>query len=799
MLSRNTRDIGVSKFFSISKKSESKSNDYDEKWIQSKQQQRQQSQEDRIVNNSDVPDASKPIDGHSFAREAVEDFNQSLSKAVGTGGNQNISSASFQEPKTNEYKLNDLFENPSNNDEIIDEIKLIDLVNPKAVKTQQSRTIELNKQSTILKNSNADNKSTKDNQSNQSNKLDLANEISNKSKQSIGNPTKKLSKFSNKFTLNSSSSKLKSNLDSTTNKYLSYQNKNPYSNQSLTKNYFSYHLGNHSNSNQPSPLLPSHQNHRQQMHSSIEKYEKIAKIGEGSYGIVFKCRNRDNGQLVAIKKYVETEDDPLIKKIAMREIKMLKQLKHPNLINLIEVFRRKRKLHLVFEYCELTVLDILEKYPRGVPETIIKRILWQTINAVNFCHKHNCIHRDVKPENILLTRECIVKLCDFGFARTLIPDENYTDYVATRWYRAPELLVGDTNYGPAVDVWAIGCVAAELMRGEALWPGKSDVDQLFLIRKTLGDLLPRHITIFSTNEFFAGVTIPEPDSIETLEQKIPKHINQAGLDFLYRTLHKDPSQRATCEQLLQFNYFNNVKIPDLCIYSKGNTSNDNSNDLQQQKQQQQQRKISITSSNKSFRSPTDLNLGENIRTNFPHNQQQQQQQQQQQSINLPQISPKIPTPSSSSARKSLLSDESINLFNLKKSLRTDSKMNELSSTSMISKKQSNTTLTSNNLSNLPGKISFNSTLLGGGGTTPVKFSDFDFDYEGKMADLMNENKSGDVFNMFGASGNKASFELSNSSAITLGNNNSNNNHPFIESDHRASITRSKVFEHLPNI
>ncbi|OTF79588.1 cyclin-dependent kinase-like protein (CDC2-related kinase)-like protein, partial [Euroglyphus maynei] len=145
------------------------------------------------------------------------------------------------------------------------------------------------------------------------------------------------------------------------------------------------------------------------MHSSIEKYEKIAKIGEGSYGIVFKCRNRDNGQLVAIKKYVETEDDPLIKKIAMREIKMLKvggfdlifrfltrpliyyeifpiqQLKHPNLINLIEVFRRKRKLHLVFEYCELTVLDILEKYPRGVPEAIIKRIMWQTINAVNFC------------------------------------------------------------------------------------------------------------------------------------------------------------------------------------------------------------------------------------------------------------------------------------------------------------------------------------------------------------------------------------------------------------------------------
>lgn len=174
-----------------------------------------------------------------------------------------------------------------------------------------------------------------------------------------------------------------------------------------------------------------------------------------------------------------------------------------------------------------------------------------------------CIHRDVKPENILLTRDFVVKLCDFGFARTLSPGENYTDYVATRWYRAPELLVGDTQYGPAVDVWAIGCVTAELMRGEALWPGKSDVDQLYLIRKTLGNLIPRHAQIFRSNDFFAGVVIPETEITDPLVAKIPRHIEDAGFDFLRKCLDKDPGKRSTCEQLLRHHYFMNVKIPDI--------------------------------------------------------------------------------------------------------------------------------------------------------------------------------------------------------------------------------------------
>ncbi|CAG13230.1 unnamed protein product [Tetraodon nigroviridis] len=330
----------------------------------------------------------------------------------------------------------------------------------------------------------------------------------------------------------------------------------------------------------------------------MEKYEKIGKIGEGSYGVVFKCRNRDTGQIVAIKKFVESEDDPVIKKIALREIRMLKQLKHANLVNLIEVFRRKRKLHLVFEYCDHTVLNELDRHPRGVPEALVRSITRQTLQAVNFCHKQSCIHRDVKPENILITKQQVIKLCDFGFARILSkkrktsvavsdaapcwapvsptpavpfpslfhpfsapsagPCDYYTDYVATRWYRAPELLVGDTQYGPPVDVWAIGCVFAELLSGVPLWPGKSDMDQLYLIRKTLGDLTPRHQQVFSSNQFFCGVSIPEPQEREPLEQKYPGISSQA-LSLMKGCLRMDPSERLTCEQLLLHPYFDSLR------------------------------------------------------------------------------------------------------------------------------------------------------------------------------------------------------------------------------------------------
>jgi cyclin-dependent kinase-like len=294
----------------------------------------------------------------------------------------------------------------------------------------------------------------------------------------------------------------------------------------------------------------------------MERYERHGTIGEGAYGVVYKCRNKETGARVAIKKFVESEDDPLIKKIAMREIRMLKQLKHPNLVNLLEVFREKKRIHLVFEFVDHTVLDEMRKYARGVPESLTKKIIFQTIQAVSFCHQHNCIHRDVKPENILITKSGVVKLCDFGFARLFSGQgEDFTDYVATRWYRAPELLVGDTQYGPPVDIWAIGCVFAELITSKPLWPGESDVDQLYLIRQTLGELLTRHIEIFFNNPFFKGNSIPDPDRMESLDVKFPT-VTVDALHFMKCCFAMDPSDRWTCEQLLQHQYFDRKRYTE---------------------------------------------------------------------------------------------------------------------------------------------------------------------------------------------------------------------------------------------
>lgn len=289
----------------------------------------------------------------------------------------------------------------------------------------------------------------------------------------------------------------------------------------------------------------------------MEKYENLGLVGEGSYGMVMKCRNKDSGRIVAIKKFLESDDDKMVKKIAMREIKLLKQLRHENLVNLLEVCKKKKRWYLVFEFVDHTILDDLKLFPNGLDYQVVQKYLFQIINGIGFCHSHNIIHRDIKPENILVSQSGVVKLCDFGFARTLAaPGEVYTDYVATRWYRAPELLVGDVKYGKAVDIWAIGCLVIEMLMGQPLFPGESDIDQLHHIMTCLGNLIPRHQELFYKNPVFAGVRLPEIKDIEAepLESRYPK-LPEVVISLAKKCLHIDPDKRPFCADLLHHDFF----------------------------------------------------------------------------------------------------------------------------------------------------------------------------------------------------------------------------------------------------
>ncbi|XP_060922549.1 cyclin-dependent kinase-like 5 [Limanda limanda] len=285
----------------------------------------------------------------------------------------------------------------------------------------------------------------------------------------------------------------------------------------------------------------------------MERYQSLGPVGEGSYGSVLKCRHRDSGRLVAIKKFVDSDEDETVKKIAVREVQLLRQLRHGNLVTLLEVWRRRRRWYLVFEFVERTLLQDLEQNRGGLDLNTSRQYLFQVLRATAFCHQHNIIHRDIKPENVLISQGGVVKLCDFGFARTLVGGV-YTDYVATRWYRAPELLVGDIRYGKPVDVWAVGCLLLEMFTGQPLFPGDSDLDQIYHIIRCFGNLTAHHQELFYRNPVFSGVRLPECYGPVLLSQRFPS-VPPAALDLAQSCLQMDPERRAPCSELLEHPLF----------------------------------------------------------------------------------------------------------------------------------------------------------------------------------------------------------------------------------------------------
>ena len=304
------------------------------------------------------------------------------------------------------------------------------------------------------------------------------------------------------------------------------------------------------------------------------KYEVLEVVGEGAYGIVYKCRNKETGKYVAIKKFKEVEDE-IVKKTMKRELRMLQRMHHENIVDFIEAFKRKGNLFLVFEYVEKNLLEILQDSPRGLEPKLIRHFMYQLCKAIKYLHNQNVIHRDVKPENLLVNEKMDLKLCDFGFARLISGSskERLTDYVATRWYRAPELLLTQGEYGPEVDYWAVGCIMGELVDGNPLFPGENEIDQLHCIQKVLGNFTDEQVYLFYSNPIYNGKELLEVEKPETLDWRYLGKLPKNAISFMKGLLELDPKKRLNGNNVFQHPYLVKLYEKDMKKENEKNSEN----------------------------------------------------------------------------------------------------------------------------------------------------------------------------------------------------------------------------------
>lgn len=289
----------------------------------------------------------------------------------------------------------------------------------------------------------------------------------------------------------------------------------------------------------------------------MQRYRKLEKIGEGTYGVVYKAKDLATGEIVALKKIRLEAEDEGIPSTAIREISLLKELQHPNIVRLYDVVHTEHKLTLVFEYLDQDLKKYLDHCDGRSDMGVLQSFLFQLIRGVQFCHQHRVLHRDLKPQNLLINREGELKLADFGLARAFgIPVRSYTHEVVTLWYRAPDVLLGSRNYSTAVDVWSIGCIFAEMCRGRPLFPGTSDEDQLKRIFKALGTPSPEiYPAITELPEWNPASPLLTPvTSARPWADLVPGYSEDA-LDLLSKMLVYDPALRIGCDDALSHPYF----------------------------------------------------------------------------------------------------------------------------------------------------------------------------------------------------------------------------------------------------
>lgn len=296
---------------------------------------------------------------------------------------------------------------------------------------------------------------------------------------------------------------------------------------------------------------------------SISLYEQLERIEEGTYGVVYKAREKQSGELVAIKRLKldnEREGFPIT---SIREISALFALKHPNIINLRQVVvgDSLSSVYLVMDYVENDLRALMDEHASLFHLSEVKTVVHQLLSAVAFMHEHWVVHRDLKTSNLLMGNDGQIRVADFGLARRIGEPGpgNLTEVVVTLWYRAPEVLLGSREYGPPVDLWSVGCIMAELILGKALFPGKGEIDQMDRLISVLG--LP------SARIWPDFVKLPHAGKLPTsgneynLLDKIFTNLPPTGIDLLDRLLTFDPKRRISAAEALKHPFFADAPLP----------------------------------------------------------------------------------------------------------------------------------------------------------------------------------------------------------------------------------------------
>jgi len=290
--------------------------------------------------------------------------------------------------------------------------------------------------------------------------------------------------------------------------------------------------------------------------SGMTRYQKIEKIGEGTYGVVYKAKDLVTGEPIALKKIRLEAEDEGVPSTAIREVSLLKELAHPNIVGLKNVIHENNKLYLVFEYLDRDLKRYMESCGKPLHRMLVKSYLQQLFRGIAHCHSHRVLHRDLKPQNLLIDKKGALKLADFGLARAFgVPVRTYTHEVVTLWYRAPEILLGGKHYSTPVDVWSIGCIFAELANLSPLLPGDSEIDQIFRIFRLLGTPTEDNWPGVSSYRDYKA-TFPQW-SPQRLEDVVPG-LDALGIDLLKKCLVYEPSKRISSREALRHPYFEDL-------------------------------------------------------------------------------------------------------------------------------------------------------------------------------------------------------------------------------------------------